>query len=168
MVATRASSPETDYYSAQSYMGSPLHESDGFQQQDPSDLLQGGENLAIGVSYSRKRQHKDKRIYVNARTGLPVRPPTSFGLYKHALRRSIRDKVGYVDFHRRAVRDWTQMSDEQKEPFVRRAKQLYDHFRKIEARYLRRKVRQLQKAVKDCRESIVSSSASSRRRVARN
>lgn len=173
MVATRATSPATEQTSAISPPpSSPLPQNQQQQQQhhrcqaralEPamSMLLTGGENSSVGVSNSRKRQHKDKWVYVNTRTGLPVRPPTSFGLFKHALRRTISDKVDFFNFNRQATDAWAQMSDNQKEPYVRRAKQLSEQFKKIEAQYLRRKVRELQREVKHFRRSSSSRQSSS-------
>lgn len=122
----------------------------------------GGAKRQIGVSCNVKRQFKDRRIYVNPRTGLPVRPPTSFGLFKHALRRSMGNKVTFLDFNRKATEQWTRMDDEQKGPYVERAKELASQFKKIEVRFLRKKVRQLQRHAKEQRAIFSSSSRSSR------
>lgn len=117
---------------------------------------------AIGVSNNVKRQFKDRRIYVNRRTGLPVRPPTSFGLFKHALRRSIKgSKVDFLDFNRRAIEQWARMGEEDKEPYAQRAKELAEHYKKIEVRFLRKKLRQLQRQVKDRRGGSRQTSSSS-------
>lgn len=107
---------------------------------------------SIGVSSNRKRQYKDRRIYLNLRTGLPVRPPTSFGLFKHALRRNMQgDKVDFFDFHKKAIEEWNKMKDEEKAPYLQRSKELAEQFKKIEAQFLRKKVRQLQSQVKEYR-----------------
>lgn len=151
MVTTRASSPpeqQQPQHRCQAHAPEPI---------SSAALLAGGENSSIGVSNSRKREHKDKWIYVNSRTGLPVRPPTSFGLFKHALRRTMCDKVDFFDFNRQATDAWAQMSDDLKEPYVRRARQLSEQFKKIEAQYLRKKVRELEQEVKDYRRSGGSS-----------
>lgn len=104
----------------------------------------------ISVSNSSQRQHKDRRIYVNKRTGLPVRPPTSFGLFKHALRRSIKnDKISFSEFNKLASEKWSKMSETEKGQYGQRAKELADQYKKIEVRFLRKKLRQLQRQVKD-------------------
>lgn len=109
---------------------------------------------SVSVSRQNKRDLKDKKIYVNLRTGLPVRPPTSFGLFKHALRRTMKDtKVGFAEFNKQAHERWTKMSDEEKNTYTMRAKVLSEQFKKIEVPYLRKRVRQLQMQLRECRRA---------------
>lgn len=110
-------------------------------------LNAGGES-SVGVSSNTKREHKDKNIYVNPRTGLPVRPPPSFALFKHALKRTINGKVTFNEFNKLANERWSRMSEEEKKPYVDRAKTLLEHFKRVEVACLRKKVRQLQHQVK--------------------
>ena len=113
-----------------------------------------GGRQTIGISNKTKRDFKDKRIYVNPRTGLAVRPPTSFGLFKHAMRRQMKDnKVGFQEFNRRSTEQWAKMNDQEKEPYVQRAKELGDQFKKIEVSLLRKKVRELTKQMKEERQA---------------
>lgn len=121
-----------------------------------------GRRQAIGVSCTAKRQFKDRRIYVNPKTGLPVRPPTSFGLFKHALRRKMGDKVDFAEFNRKATEQWTKLEEGEKEPYARRARELSEQFKKIEVGLLRKKVRQLQRQVRNYRREY---SASRRRSI---
>lgn len=140
-----ASSPATVYQSARSRSASV----DSYAEALLAPLGDVNEG-SISVSSCAKREHKDRRIYVDKRSGLPVRPPTSFALYKHALRRQIKGgKVEFLEFNKRATQQWLKMSDEEKSPYVERAKQLADQFKKIEVQYLRKKVRQLKAQVKD-------------------
>lgn len=160
---TEASSSATEYLSARSRSTSVESSIDAFLA-PLGDANDGN----IGVSNSAKRVYKDRRIYVNHRTGLPVRPPTSFALFKHALRRTIKEsKVEFFEFNKRATKQWLRMSDEEKSPYVERARMLADQFKKIEVQYLRRKVRQLKEQVKEYRSEISELSQSvnnSRRR----
>lgn len=111
----------------------------------------------IGVSSNIHREFKDKRIYVNPRTGLPIKPPSSFGLFMHAMRRGMKDgKVTFSDFHRKATQKWMKMNEQEKEPYVERSKVLTEQYKKIEALYLRKKVRQLENQVKEYRQSMNS------------
>lgn len=71
------------------------------------------------------------------------------------------NKVSFLDFNKRATKQWAKMKDEEKEPYVQRAKELAAQFKKIEVGYLRKKVRQLQRQVKEHR--MRSSPVSSRR-----
>lgn len=114
-----------------------------------------GRQRSIRVSKNEKRSHKDKRIYVNTRTGLPVRPPTSFGLFLHALRREAKGgKVEFKQFHQKAIKAWNKLSDEEKSQYAERAKVLSSQYKKIEATYLRKKVRQLQRQIQAVRRTF--------------
>lgn len=147
----RGETPATDYVSARSRTASIETAQTGNRVISMAPL---SDDRAIGVSNSTKRLFKDRRIYVNKRTGMPVRPPTSFGLFKHALRRSIKsDKVSFSDFNKLASEKWSQMSDADKGLYVQRAKDLADQYKKIEVRFLRKKVRQLQSQFKVIRQA---------------
>lgn len=146
-------SPVTDYYSARSRSVS-LESHCSNLAADLAPLSDKGKREFIGVSSNEKREFKDKRIYLNPRTGLPVRPPSSFALFKHTMRRNIKDgKVNFFEFNKKATEQWTKMSDELKEPFIQRAKMLADQFKKVEVFYLRKRVRELQQEVKYNRRS---------------
>lgn len=164
MADVREDSPATEYFTARSRTASIESRAAG----EAICLAPIGDDgkCTIGVSNSAKRNYKDKRIYVNPRTGLPIRPPSSFGLYMHALRRSIKDgKVTFAEFHKKATSTWMKMSDEEKEPYVQRAKILAEQYKKIEVLYLRKKVRQLQGQVKEYHHQARSSyNESSQRR----
>lgn len=140
-------SPSTEYFStrSRSSIDSSHSEYQNFLQTSGE-----GRRYAIGsISTSKKREFKDRRIYVNPRSGLPVRPPTSFGLFKHTLRRSIKDgRVDFQEFNKRALDKWNKMTDEEKSPYVERSKELVERFKKIEVSFLRKKVRQLQERLK--------------------
>lgn len=113
-----------------------------------------GHRRQISISNNVKRNFKDRRIYVNLRTGLPVRPPTSFGLFKHALRRQAKDsKVEFQEFHKRAIKAWQKIGENEKAAYVERSRVLADEFKKIEVPYLRKKVRELKNQLKDIRRN---------------
>lgn len=117
------------------------------------NLLQESKK-GIHISNNTKRDQKDRKIYVHQRTGLLVRPPTSFGLFMHAYRRSFKDdKVAFLDFNKRATEQWAKMSAEDKEPYIERAKRLAEQYKKVEVVYLRKRVRQLQQQIKDYRKA---------------
>ena len=148
MIENRTETP-SEYFSARSRTPSIRSQ---LSDQGALYLQPLDENEKFGnirVSNNPKREFKDKKIYVNARTGLPVRPPTSFGLFKHTMRRNIKQgKVDFHDFNKRSNMEWSKMSDKEKEPYVERAKMLADQFKKIEVACLRKKVRQLQSQIK--------------------
>lgn len=149
----------TEYFSARSRSPSMASQrDDDYEDDEPQNYLrapnEGKRYLVGGVSKSTKRQFKDRKIYVNPRNGLPVRPPTSFALFKHTMRRSIKEgKVGFQEFNRKATEEWTKMSDEDKEPYIGRAKELAARFKRIEATCLRKRVRQLEQQVKSYRRA---------------
>lgn len=152
MASDRAASSATEYISARSRSAS--RQSIASELSVHLDTIPGDTVRPIGVSNNVKRQFKDRRIYVNPRTGLPVRPPTSFGLFKHAMKRKLKDtKVTFQDFNKKTNEKWSKMSDEDKEPFIARARQLADQYKKIEVFYLRKKLRQLQAEIKEYRRA---------------
>lgn len=150
---SRAATPAaTDYFSARSRSAS--RQSVASELSVHLDTIPDDAVRPIGVSNNIKREFKDKRIYVNPKTGLPVRPPTSFGLFKHAMKRKLKNtKMTFQEFNKKTNEKWARMSDEDKEPFIARARQLADQFKKIEVFYLRKKLRQLQAQVKDYRRA---------------
>lgn len=146
-------SPATEYFSTRS-RASSIESSASDVGVDSAPLSKQGKR-SIGVSVNARRQYKDKRIYLNNRTGLPVRPPTSFGLFKHAMRRNIKaGKVGFQEFNRASIEKWMKMKAEEKEPYVQRAKKLAEEFKKVETPFLRKKVRQLLAQVKEYRREV--------------
>lgn len=154
MATGRVDTPATEYFSARSRTASM----DSRRSEANADLAPIAEEGArsssssIKVSKNADRAHKDRRIYVNQRTGLPVRPPTSFGLFKHAMRRNMKNsKVDFHEFNRRATDHWKRMREEEKTPYVERAKALAAEFKKIETTFLRKKLRELQNQVKEYR-----------------
>lgn len=153
MATSKVVTPATEYFSARSRTASV----DSRARSEPgADLapLAGDATRSNTIQVSNKadRKHKDKRIYVNQRTGLPIRPPTSYGLFKHAMRRNMKNgKVDFHEFNKRANDHWTRMNDEEKEPYVERARVLGQQFKKIEVSFLRKKVRDLQNQVKEYR-----------------
>lgn len=147
MIDDQPGTPTSEYFSARSR--TPSIESQSSEKGLYLEPLNVGALGNIRVSNNPKRQFKDKRIYVNARTGLPVRPPTSFGLFKHTMRRNItQGKVDFHDFNKRSNAEWSKMNEREKEPYARRAKMLSEQFKKIEVACLRKKVRQLQSQIK--------------------
>lgn len=153
MASAQVSDETTEYHSASSRTSS-IDSSGSRRRANLSPLAGDGRQRGIGVSSNTKRQFKDKRIYVNPRTGLPVRPPTSFGLFKHTLRRSMKSgKVSFAEFNRKATEKWSRLSESEKEQYSQRAKELSDQFKRIEVSCLRKKVRQLLNQVKDYRQS---------------
>lgn len=137
---------------------SSTHQDSGSGQLDESQLSELGRTRggAVRVSRLKIRNQKDKRIYLDFSTGLPVRPPTSFGLFKHAYRRRFKGaKVDFKEFNKQAIERWSRMSEADKEPYVERAKMLADHFKKIEVPYLRKRLRQLQQQVRIYRQQGV-------------
>lgn len=153
MIADRVETPATDYYSARSRTPSvDSRRSDLVACLAP---LPSEGRKSIGISLNPKRQYKDKRIYVNPRTGLPVRPPTSFGLFKHAMRRHMKDgKVNFHEFNKKSNEQWKKMSDNEKEPYIERARNLAHHFKEVERSYLRKKLRSLQDQIKEYRRAV--------------
>lgn len=153
MVTSKAVTPATEYFSARSRTASIESRARSEPGADLAPLVEDStRSCAIQVSKNADRKHKDKRIYVNQRTGLPIRPPTSFGLFKHAMRRNMKNgKVDFHEFNKRANDHWTRMKDEEKEPYVERAKILGQQFKRIEVSFLRKKVRELQNQVKEYR-----------------
>lgn len=148
MAASRPATPATDYFSARSRSAS--RQSVASELSVHLDTIPEDATRPIGVSNNVKREFKDRRIYVNPRTGLPVRPPTSFGLFKHAMKRKLKDtKMSFHEFNKKTNEKWAKMSDEDKEPFAARSRQLADQYKKIEVFYLRKKVRQLQAQIKE-------------------
>lgn len=112
---------------------------------DEVGLLPIGRGIAI--SKQLKRTHKDKRIYLDNRTGLPVRPPSSFGLFKHALRRKMGEaKVDFKEFNAKAIVEWRKLAPSAKECYAQRSRLLTSQFKKIEVACLRKRVRHLQRA----------------------
>lgn len=156
MSSIKSETPSTEYFSTRSRCSSMESSSSEYQNflQEPAD----GKRLAIGsVSTNMKREFKDRRIYVNPRSGLPVRPPTSFGLFKHTMRRSIKGgKVEFYEFNKKATDKWNKMTDEQKKPYIERAKELAERYKKVEVSCLRKKVRQLQQQIKSYRRGVSS------------
>lgn len=152
MATGEVESASTEYFSTRSRTGS-MESRRSLADAGLAPLTEAGaRSSSIRVSKNTDRTHKDKRIYVNQRTGLPVRPPTSFGLFKHAMRRNI--KGGRVDFHlfnKRATDHWKKMKEEEKTPYVERAKVLAQEFKRIETTFLRKKLRELQDQVKQYR-----------------
>lgn len=149
-IISKVATPAAEYFSARSRTASLES-----QASEPvfalSPLKEDGKRSTIMVSNNQKREHKDRRIYVNCRTGLPVRPPTSFGLFKHAMRRSIKkgEKVDFVEFNKKSNEQWAKLSEQEKEPYIQRAKELAQQYKKIEVFYLRKKVRQLENELGD-------------------
>lgn len=154
MSNSQVGTPSTEYFSARSRTSSM--ESSRSEYQNFLQLPDEGRRFAIGsVSTNIKREFKDRKIYVNARSGLPVRPPTSFGLFKHAMRRSIKgDKVNFHEFNKRATDKWNKMTDEEKRPYSERSRVLLERYKKIEVSCLRKRVRQLQQQIKSYRRGI--------------
>lgn len=150
MATSRVDTPSSEYHTARSRTAS-IESVQSRANADLAPLAERGEN-SVRVSKNTDRTHKDRRIYVNQRTGLPVRPPTSFGLFKHAMRRNIRDgKVNFHEFNKRATDHWKKLKDEDKELYVERAKVLAQEFKRIETTFLRKKLRELQNQVKEYR-----------------
>lgn len=145
----------SEYYSARSRSSSM--EAQQTRHRAHLAPLNEDRKRAIGVSKNPKRAFKDRRIYLDSRTNLPVRPPTSFGLFKHALRRNIKDpRISFQEFNKCATEAWNKMDDVAKEPYVLRAKTLAEEYKKIEAPYLRRRVRELQRLMKEQRRNQTS------------
>lgn len=67
-------------------------------------------------------------------------------------------RVSFDDFNKQANEQWARMREQDKEPFIRRAKELADHYKKIEVRFLRKKVRQMIHLAKDGRRRAVQGS----------
>lgn len=150
MVA-RSKSPESEYMSAQT----SIEQTEACSSRQASLApLDPAIRRGIMVSRNLKRDLKDKKIYVNPRTGLPVRPPTSFGLFKHTLRRTMNNnKVGFSEFNKLATEQWTKMSSKDKEVYAQRSKALAQQYKRIEVPYLRKRVRQLQQQIKEYRQA---------------
>ena len=62
-------------------------------------------------------------------------------------------KVNFLEFNKKSSEQWMKLKEEEKEPYVQRAKELAEQYKKIEVLYLRKKVRQLQHQVKEYRRS---------------
>lgn len=159
----QCSSPGDDvYFSARSRTAS-LESVSSRERRNVALAPLSGDGRSISVSSSVNRRFKDRRIYVNQRTGLPVRPPTSFGLFKHALRRSMAgNKVSFSDFNKRAIEQWAKMRDHDKELYAQRARELADQYKRIEVRFLRKKVRQMLRQNKEARREQGAPSSSLR------
>lgn len=153
MATGRVDTPATEYFSARSRTAS-IDSRRSEPNADLAPIVEDGarSSSSIRVSKNADRTHKDRRIYVNQRTGLPVRPPTSFGLFKHAMRRNMNNsKVDFHEFNSRATNHWKRMREEEKTPYVERAKVLAQEFKRIETTFLRKKLRELQNQVKEYR-----------------